>query len=76
MSRRLVSLVDALAKTLHVPRRPRLSVGLAMPYDLGSNPTPTALLAEADRQLYQVKSRRKTPIHKNTDPPRPQPLSA
>ena len=59
LARRLVSLVDALAKTLDVSPRPRLSIGLAMPQDLGFSPTPAALLAQADRLLYLVKAQHK-----------------
>jgi diguanylate cyclase (GGDEF)-like protein len=56
---RLTSLVDAMGKMLHVERPPRLSIGLATPFDLGIDPTAATLLAEADKQLYAVKSGRK-----------------
>ena len=59
-AKRLTSLVDALAKTLRVPRPPRLSIGLSTPVDLGPAPTASALLAEADKHLYAVKGARKT----------------
>jgi diguanylate cyclase (GGDEF)-like protein len=55
---RLISLVDALAKTLRVEKKPRLSIGVAVLHEL-PEPTPTALLAEADKALYKVKGQRK-----------------
>jgi diguanylate cyclase (GGDEF)-like protein len=54
---RLRSLVDALAKTLHVPRPPRLSIGLAS-MNLSNAATETDLLAEADKVLYSIKAAR------------------
>lgn len=60
LSRRLVSLVDALGKTLRVSRPPRLSIGTATPLDVGPVPTAAALLAEADKHLYEVKVARKS----------------
>jgi diguanylate cyclase (GGDEF)-like protein len=59
IAQRLTSLMDAMGKMLRVERRPRLSIGLATPFDLGTEPTAEALLAEADKQLYAVKSARK-----------------
>ena len=55
---RLVSLVDALCRPLKVERRPRLSIGVAALGTTG-DPTATALLAAADRALYEVKGQRK-----------------
>jgi diguanylate cyclase (GGDEF)-like protein len=57
MANRLTSLVDALAKTLHVPKRPRLSIGLSTLSQLDA-PSPERLLQEADRSLYEVKAAR------------------
>ena len=58
---RLVSLVDALGKTIKlVAKPPRLAVGLATLLGDGAN-TPQALLASADRALYEVKRARKSP---------------
>ena len=55
MADRLGSLVDALGRTLRVPKRPRLSIGLGTLSQL-TDPTPERLLDEADRALYEVKS--------------------
>jgi diguanylate cyclase (GGDEF)-like protein len=60
LSDRLVSLVDALGKTIKLlPKQPRLAVGMATLFGDGVN-TPQALLGEADRVLYQVKRARKS----------------
>src|SRR5688500_9653600 len=56
---RLVSLVDALAKTLRVARTPRLSIGIAQLSDLG-HASPHELVQAADRNLYCTKAARKT----------------
>jgi diguanylate cyclase (GGDEF)-like protein len=59
LARRLNDLVDGLAKTLTVARRPRLSIGVSM---LGELPTVNSgqeLIKEADRRLYAAKSERK-----------------
>jgi len=61
MADRLISLVDGLARTLHVPLAPRLSVGVSRLCDL-DDPTPQALLKEADRLLYEVKGARKAAL--------------
>ena len=58
LSDRLVSLVDGLAKTLRVERRPRLSIGMALLRDL-EDPTARAILEAADRALYEIKFQRK-----------------
>ncbi len=55
---RLISLVDGLTQTLHINPRPGLSIGQARLSRI-SDPTPDALLSEADRALYEEKSRRK-----------------
>lgn len=55
---RLVSLVDALAQTLRVDPKPRLSIGVATIKDL-AKATPTSLVQEADRLLYEEKRSRK-----------------
>lgn len=59
LSDRLVELVDALAKPLKLPRPPRLSIGMSQLGDL-RDPTPAALLHEADRMLYEVKGARRS----------------
>lgn len=61
LSDRLVSLVDALVKTLRVDRRPRLSIGMAHLRDV-QEPTAQALLEAADRALYEVKFERKRQV--------------
>jgi diguanylate cyclase (GGDEF)-like protein len=55
---RLTSLVDALAKTLHVDKPARLSIGVAHLSDL-KIPSPEALLQNADEALYRIKANRK-----------------
>ncbi len=55
---RLISLVDALAQTLKVNPKPRLSIGVATIKDL-TKATPTSLMQEADRLLYEEKRIRK-----------------
>jgi diguanylate cyclase (GGDEF)-like protein len=60
LSERLRSLVDGLAKTLRVPRAPRLSIGLAS-MNLTNAAGEQELLAEADKALYAVKAARGTP---------------
>jgi len=50
---RLVSLVDALARTIKSPLPPRLSIGMAIMKDAAS--TPESLLKQADEQLYEIK---------------------
>jgi diguanylate cyclase (GGDEF)-like protein len=55
---RLISLVDGLTQTLHINPRPGLSIGQSRLSQI-SPATPDALLSEADRALYEEKSRRK-----------------
>jgi diguanylate cyclase (GGDEF)-like protein len=55
---RLTSLVDGLTQTLRIHPRPGLSIGQARLSRI-SDATPDALLSEADRALYEEKSRRK-----------------
>jgi diguanylate cyclase (GGDEF)-like protein len=59
LAKRLISLVDARAKTLKLSPRPRLSIGTAQ---LSQTPALNAvqLLQEADKKLYDVKSARKS----------------
>jgi diguanylate cyclase (GGDEF)-like protein len=64
LARRLTDLVDALAKTLNVKRRPRLSIGVSMLSDLPVAADGAALIKEADARLYAVKTARK----KGADP--------
>ena len=61
MADRLISLVDGLTRTLHVPLAPRLSIGVSRLSDL-QDPTPQALMEEADRLLYEVKGARKAAL--------------
>jgi diguanylate cyclase (GGDEF)-like protein len=56
---RLTSLVDALAKTLKVPKPPRLSIGITT-LKKSHYRTPESLLDEADRALYEVKKARQS----------------
>lgn len=58
MADRLTSLVDGLAKVLRVPALPRLSIGMACLAEL-NEPTPQALLEQADQALYHIKNERK-----------------
>lgn len=58
IAERLISLVDALAKTLRVPAPPRLSIGVSS-LTLSQATTPEELLEHADRALYVVKDARK-----------------
>jgi diguanylate cyclase (GGDEF)-like protein len=58
LGRRLVSLVGELGRTLKTPRPVGLSAGWATLGEL-PEPRPEALLAEADKRLYQTKSDRK-----------------
>ena len=51
---RMVQLVDGLTRTLKVPCPPRLSIGVSTLASLGEAST-SAMLREADRQLYRVK---------------------
>ena len=58
LAERLISLVDALGRTFHVPHAPRLSIGVASLAEL-DDPTPAALLQQADKHLYDVKGARR-----------------
>ena len=58
LSERLSSLVDALGRTLKVTPQPRLAVGMATLAD-SDDPTPSGLMEQADRSLYEVKRIRK-----------------
>ena len=55
---RLTSLVDCLGRTLKVPRKPRLAIGMTT-LSACDDRTPDGLLAAADRSLYEVKRVRK-----------------
>ena len=55
---RLISLVDGLSRTLRVPRKPRLSIGVRQLSDI-TDQTAQGLLEAADRVLYEVKGARK-----------------
>lgn len=57
LGKRLMSLVDGLARPLKLERRPRLSIGAAMLGEL-EQPTAEALLERADRRLYALKQQR------------------
>ena len=54
---RLISLTEALARTFKVPLPPRLSIGLSTLSGI-ADPSATALLAAADKALYEIKSNR------------------
>ena len=58
LAERLVSLVDALTKTIRIERRPRLSIGLAELSEV-TDRTASGLLVAADKALYEVKGNRK-----------------
>jgi diguanylate cyclase (GGDEF)-like protein len=61
LAQRLGDLVDAFTKTMHLPKQPRLSTGLAEA-DLAKD-TVTTLIHRADTTLYQIKaSRRSRPV--------------
>lgn len=62
LARRLNDLVDGLAKTLTVSRRPRLSIGVSMLGELPEVTTGEELMKEADRRLYAAKSARKAAL--------------
>jgi diguanylate cyclase (GGDEF)-like protein len=59
MARRLRDLVDALAKSLAVARKPRLSIGVSTFSERVGITTGAALLADADQRLYEAKFERK-----------------
>jgi GGDEF domain-containing protein len=54
-----MSLVDLLTRTLKVPTRPALSIGVAT-LNAAGNRTPEGLMQDADRALYEVKKSRRT----------------
>jgi diguanylate cyclase (GGDEF)-like protein len=58
LANRLISLVDGLTQTLKINPKPGLSIGQSRLSEI-PEPTPDALLSEADRALYEEKSRRK-----------------
>lgn len=58
LANRLISLVDALTQTLRIHPKPGLSIGQSRLSQV-PHPTPDALLSDADRALYEEKSRRK-----------------
>lgn len=58
LAERLITLVDAMAKTLRLEKRPRLSIGISQFGD-DLSCTASELLEQADRALYEVKSKRK-----------------
>jgi diguanylate cyclase (GGDEF)-like protein len=62
LARRLSDLVDALATTLVVSRRPRLSIGVSMLGELPGVTTGQELMKEADRLLYAAKTARKAAL--------------
>lgn len=59
LGHRLEILMDALARTIHIPHPPSLSTGAASLTDL-EHPTAAALLEQADRQLYACKQSRQS----------------
>ncbi len=58
LTSRLTDLVDALVKPLKLVKPPRLSIGISQLSEL-HEPTPAAMLEQADRQLYDVKTQRR-----------------
>jgi diguanylate cyclase (GGDEF)-like protein len=54
---RIKSLVNELSKTIRVPQKPRLSIGISTLWQL-QDPNPQSLLEDADKRLYLVKSAR------------------
>jgi diguanylate cyclase (GGDEF)-like protein len=61
LAERMTSLVDRLVKPLKVARKPRLSAGIAALAEL-DEPSASALLCAADKQLYATKSARKSDL--------------
>ena len=61
LGERLIRLVDDLARTLHVERPPRLSIGFST-LGHGQSTSAAELLRQADEALYGVKAARKTVI--------------
>jgi len=59
IAERLGSLVDQLSATLHSPRPPRLSCGIAALSDVGERGAGT-LVERADAALYAIKAQRKS----------------
>jgi diguanylate cyclase (GGDEF)-like protein len=59
MAKRLSDLVDGLSKTLRVPKRPRLSIGVVTLSELEPGITAHQMLETADKLLYEVKGARK-----------------
>lgn len=59
MAKRLSELVDGLSKTLRVPKRPRLSIGIVTLSEMEPGVTAHQLLEHADHLLYEVKRARK-----------------
>jgi diguanylate cyclase (GGDEF)-like protein len=61
LAQRLISLVDAHAKTLRTIPKPRLAIGVALLSELPANKVGAhELLRAADRVLYKIKSERKS----------------
>ncbi len=60
LARRLTDLVDALCKTINMPRKPRLSIGVSSLSDCIGPPQVKDLMEAADRHLYTVKNARKS----------------
>jgi diguanylate cyclase (GGDEF)-like protein len=58
LAKRLIELVDGLASTMNLSRKPRLSIGISAMSETGNVPA-IHLLERADKQLYEVKAARK-----------------
>jgi diguanylate cyclase (GGDEF)-like protein len=58
LAQRLMDLVDALAKPLHVTQPPRLSIGVASISQLPANASVREFVELADQKLYEVKAER------------------
>ncbi|HEX3356050.1 MAG TPA: GGDEF domain-containing protein [Tepidisphaeraceae bacterium] len=59
LAERVRSLVSELTKTIRVPQKPKLSIGISTLGEL-QDPNPQGLLEDADKRLYAVKSARGT----------------
>jgi hypothetical protein len=60
LAQRLSDLVDGLAKTLRVPKKPRLSIGVTALSGLDPAVTAHQMMEQADRQLYEIKAARRS----------------
>ncbi|MDP9174293.1 MAG: GGDEF domain-containing protein [Planctomycetota bacterium] len=68
IAQRLESLVDAMASTYQLPRRPKLSIGVCTLADV-ADPTPESLINRADALLYEKKQVRKEVSRRESSDP-------